>query len=44
MGRDQVIEFYEQANEYFCFMSENVITADTVPYVMEQLMNAQLFV
>ena len=38
MRMDQVKEFYEQADEYCCFISENVITADTVTYVMELLM------
>ena len=38
MSMDQVKEFYEQADEYCRFISENVITADTVPYVMELLM------
>ena len=38
MSRNQVKEFYEQADEYCRFISENVITADNVPYVMELLM------
>ena len=42
MSRNQVKEFYEQADEYCRFISENVITADTVPYVMELLM--QLYI
>ena len=42
MSRNQVKEFYEQADEYCHFISENVITADTVPYVMELLM--QLYI
>lgn len=42
MRMDQVKEFYEQADEYCRFISENVITADTVPYVMELLM--QLYI
>lgn len=38
MSMDQVKEFYEQADEYCRFISENVITVYTVPYVMELLM------
>jgi len=38
MSKDQAKEFYEQASEYCRFIAENVITADTVPSLMELLM------
>ena len=38
MNKDQVKEFYEQADEYCRFIAENVIAEDTVSSVMKLLM------
>jgi hypothetical protein len=44
MSKDQIKEFYEQADEYCCFIAENVISADTIPSVMELLMKLYISV
>lgn len=38
MSKDIAKNFYEQADEYCWFIAENVITADTVPSLIEMLM------
>ena len=38
MSKDIGKEIYEQAYEYCCFIAENVVTADTVPSLIEMLM------
>ncbi|MCR4723107.1 MAG: DUF5063 domain-containing protein [Eubacteriales bacterium] len=38
MHKDKAKEFYMLADEYCCFLEENVITADTVPHLIEMLM------
>ena len=35
---DMIQEFYDLANAYCCFISENELTVDGIPFLMEQLM------
>ena len=44
ISKDQIKQFYEQADEYCCFIAENVIAADTIPSVMELLMKLYISV